>query len=68
MPGDPTGMNQLYVGSAGSVNSASFTRGALALAVRNGLTEAAPPFAWIDGQFAAHVRTGWAPPWKWMIT
>jgi len=68
MPGDPRGMNELYNTTSGSVAYVSYARAALAIAVRNGVTEAAAAFAWIDGQFTQHVRSAWQPGWRWQIT
>jgi hypothetical protein len=65
---DPTGMNELYNSSTGSVGYAQYARAALAVAVRNGVTEAVPAFSWIDDQFRQHNRSSWHPAWGWLIT
>lgn len=65
---DPTGMNELYNSSTGSVGYAQYARAALAVAVRNGVTEAVPAYAWIDDQFRQHNRSSWHPAWGWIIT
>jgi hypothetical protein len=44
-------------------NYLSFTRGVLALGVRNGVGEAAPSFAYIDEQ----VRATHSIPWRWSL-
>ena len=41
MPDDPSGMNELYNETSGSVGYAQYVRAALAVAVRNGVAEAA---------------------------
>lgn len=68
MPDDPTGMNELYNASTGSVGYAQYARAALAVAVRNGVTEAEPAYRWIDDQFRQHNRSSWHPAWGWLIT
>ena len=68
MPTDPTGMNELYNETSGSVGYAQYVRAALAVAVRNGVAEAASSYAWIDDEFHRHNRSGWHPAWGWCIT
>ena len=68
MPDDPSGMNELYNETSGSVGYAQYVRAALAVAVRNGVAEAASSYAWIDDQFTQHNRSGWHPAWGWCIT
>jgi len=68
MPDDPTGMNELYNETSGSVGYAQYVRAALAVAVRCGVSEAASSYAWIDDQFTQHNRSGWHPAWGWCIT
>src|SRR6188768_757742 len=68
MPDDPSGMNELYNETSGSVGYAQYVRAALAVAVRNGVAEAASSYAWIDDQFTKHNRSGWHPAWGWCIT
>jgi len=65
---DPTGMNVLYNATNGSVGYPQYARAALAVAVRNGVTEAGPAYQWIDDQFRQHNRSGWHPAWGWCIT
>jgi hypothetical protein len=65
---DPTGMNELYNETSGSVGYAQYCRAALAVAVRCGVAEAASSYAWIDDQFSKHNRSGWHPAWGWVIT
>jgi len=65
---DPTGMNVLYNATNGSVGYPQYARAALAVAVRNGVTEAVPAYSWIDDQFKQHNRSGWHPAWGWCIT
>jgi hypothetical protein len=68
MPSDPSGMNELYNETSGSVGYAQYVRAALAVAVRNGVAEAASSYAWIDDEFHRHNRSGWHPAWGWCIT
>ncbi len=68
MPNDPSGMNELYNETSGSVGYAQYVRAALAVAVRCGVAEAASSYAWIDDQFTQHNRSGWHPAWGWCIT
>ncbi len=68
MPGDPTGMNTIYNATTGSVAYTQYTRAALAMAARNGVTDAVAPLAWLNAQFAIAVRPAWAPKWTWCIT
>jgi hypothetical protein len=68
MPDDPSGMNELYNETSGSVGYAQYVRAALAVAVRWGVAEAASSYAWIDDEFTRHNRSGWHPAWGWCIT
>jgi hypothetical protein len=68
MPDDPSGMNELYNETSGSVGYAQYVRAALAVAVRNGVSEAASAYAWIDAEFTRHNRSAWHPAWGWCIT
>ncbi len=68
MPSDPSGMNELYNETSGSVGYAQYVRAALAVAVRNGVSEAASAYAWIDAEFHRHNRSSWHPAWGWCIT
>ena len=68
MPTDPTGMNELYNATPGSQASPAKARAALAVAVRNGVTEAEPAYRWIDDEFHRLNRYDWHPEWGWIIT
>jgi hypothetical protein len=68
MPGDPTGMNELYTIGGGTVTYPSYSRGALAMAARLGVQSAVAPFAWIDQQMTAAISPQYYPDRKWMVT
>ena len=63
--GDP---EALYTGKSSSVTYPSYARGALALAVGEGVMAAEPAYAWLDDEFARAASSNWKMNRKWAIS
>ena len=59
--------DSLYTGKSSSVTYPSYTRGALALAVGEGVQAAVEPFEWLDAEFVKAVSSSWKVARKWAI-
>lgn len=59
--------NRLPLDKPGKLTYPTYTRGALAMAVRLGVTEAKPCFDWIDGQIASRLGGPYRLDYKWSV-
>ncbi len=59
--------NRLPLDKPGKITYPTYTRGALAMAVRLGVTDAKPCFDWIDGQISSRLGGPYRLDYKWSV-